>query len=200
MRLLLLLALGAAFPAAASLYKCVGADGRTSYQAEPCAAAQKESRVKTEVSESAQRGPNGVLLVDVREAAQRVGARQGRPTVVLLYSTNCPLSQAMFPEFVKLASQQRSRGVDFIVFSTDEADDFGKVPGFLTQHGAPFAPVVIKPWAPGELTRAFAPLGIRVGSTWTRPLVALRDREGRTVGQLEGQTDLSPLRAALQRL
>jgi len=194
---LLFLALAAALPAAANLYKCVGKDGKVAYQAEPCAAAQQESRIRTAVPEPAERGPNGVSLVDVRQAAQRVSSRMGRPTVVMLYSTGCSLSQAAFPEFVKLANQYRSRGVDFVVMSTDEEESFGDVPAFLAQRGAPFEPVAIKPWASGDLSRAFAPLGIRIGSTWTRPLIAMRDRDGRVVGKLEGQTDLAPLRAAL---
>ena len=191
------LAVAATMPAAANLYKCVGKDGKVAYQAEPCAAAQQESRLKTSVPEPAERGPNGVALVDVRQAAQRVSSRLGRPTVVMLYSTGCSLSQAAFPEFVKLANQYRARGVDFVVLSTDEEENFGEVPAFLAQRGAPFEPVAIKRWEAGDLGRAFAPLGIRIGSTWTRPLIAMRDRDGKVVGKMEGQTDLAPLRTAL---
>ena len=44
MRIALLVLLGAApLPASAQLYKCVGADGKTSYQSEKCATSQKES-------------------------------------------------------------------------------------------------------------------------------------------------------------
>jgi hypothetical protein len=42
------------------------------------------------------------------------------------------------------------------------------------------------------------PLGIEVGRTWTRPLVAVFDRTGRLRMQSQGQTDLRPLRAALE--
>ena len=187
-------------PAGAQLYKCVGKDGKVSYQAEACAESTREQRLKVPVAESAEIGPGGVSRIDVNQAARRIASRQGRPTVVLLYSTTCSLSQRMFPEFVALAGQYRARGVDFVVLSTDDEDEHGAVPGFLTARKAPFEPVAIKDWQPGELTRAMAPVGIEIRSTWTRPLVAVRDRNGRVVRQSEAEVDLSGLRTALDKL
>jgi len=40
--------------------------------------------------------------------------------------------------------------------------------------------------------------GIDVGASWTMPLVAVRDRNGRVVMQNEGTTDLTRLRSALE--
>ena len=51
-----------------------------------------------------------------------------------------------------------------------------------------------------KLTRAMAPLGIEIRKTWTRPLVAVRDRDGRVVRQSEAEVDLSGLRTALDKL
>ena len=44
------------------------------------------------------------------------------------------------------------------------------------------------------------PLGIKIGSTWTRPLVAVRDRGGRVIAQGQAVTDLSGLKKALESL
>ena len=139
----------------------------------------------------------GVDAVDVADVARQIARRTGRPSVVLLYATTCPLTQRMFPEFVSLAKEYQRRGVNFLVFSTDEAENAYWVPVFLSKHGASFAPVLVRPWAPGSLDRALSPLGIRVGSTWTRPLVAVRDRDGRVITQGQGVTDLRRVRAAL---
>jgi hypothetical protein len=187
-------------PASADLFKCVGKDGKVSYQAEACSDATQERRIKAPVAEAAEAGPNGVSLIDVSQAARRIANRQGRPTVVLLYGIHCPLSKRMFPEFVALANRYRARGIDFVVLSTDEPEEFGSVPSFLAQRKAPFEAVAIKPWMPGNLTRAMAPLGIDVASTWTRPLVAVRDRDGKVIRQWEAAVDLAPLRATLERL
>ncbi len=75
------------------------------------------------------------------------------------------------------------------------------MPGeFLRRHQAGFANRVVRDWTPGELARAMKPLGIQVGSTWTRPLLAILDRQGRVVHQSQGQTDLRPLHSALAKV
>ncbi|HEY2856361.1 MAG TPA: hypothetical protein VGJ18_26200 [Gemmatimonadaceae bacterium] len=139
----------------------------------------------------------GVEGLAAEQAAIRIGATRGKPSVVLLYGTECPITQSMFGDFVALA--KRHPEVDFIAFATDE-DLAGEVPGFLRQHGASFTPTYIREWQPGELTRAFAPLGIRIGRDWTRPLIAVRDADGRVVVQGEGVGDISPIESLLQKL
>lgn len=153
-------------------------------------------------SAMSQTGENvvGLDAVDVADVARRIGQRTGRPSVVMLYATNCPLSRQMFPDFVALAKDYQRRGIDFLVFSTDEANNAHRVPNFLSKHGASFAPVFVRPWASGSLARALSPLGIRVGSTWTMPLVAVLDRNNRVITQGQGVTDLSGVRAALNKV
>ena len=183
----------------ADLFKCVGADGKVAYQAEPCAAAAQEKRIRT-TAEAGEIGPNGVELLDVGQTARRIAGQRGRPSVVLLYATNCPLSRQMFPQFVAIANRYRARGVDFLVFSTDDEEQFGRVPAFLSERNAPFPAVAIKPWAPGTLDRAMKPLGIEIGEVYVRPLIAVRDGNGKVIVQGQGVTDLAPLQAALSSL
>jgi hypothetical protein len=141
----------------------------------------------------------GFQTLRAEDAAAYVGQATGRPAVIVFYATSCPRSQAMFPSLVALANQYQSAGVDFLVFSTDDEADRERIPGFLAKHGAPFAPVYIERWAPGEFTQALAGVGIQAGKVWTRPLVAVRDGNGSIVAQAQGVTDVSPLSAALSR-
>src|SRR4029450_12513821 len=76
----------AATNAGADLFKCVGTDGKTAYQAEPCAATASEKRIRT-AAESGEIGPNGVELIDVGQTARRIARHRRRPSVVLLSST-----------------------------------------------------------------------------------------------------------------
>jgi len=141
-----------------------------------------------------------VEKIDVTEAARRIGLQSGRPTVLLLYATTCSLSQEMFPRFVELADEYQARGVTFLVFSTDQPKNAYWIPEFLAQNKASFSPVMIRPWPSGDLGRALRTVGIHIGSTWTRPLVVVIDRDGRVVMQTNGETDLSPLRSAIARV
>jgi thiol-disulfide isomerase/thioredoxin len=185
--------------AGADLFKCVGADGKVAYQAEPCAAAAAEKRIRT-TAEAGEIGPNGVELLDVGQTARRIAGQRGRPSVVLLYATNCPLTRQMFPQFVAIANRYRARGVDFLVFSTDDEENIALVPTFLSERHAPFPALAIKPWPAGSLDRAMKPLGIEIGETFTRPVIAVRDGNGKIITQGQGITDLSPLQSALNSL
>lgn len=141
----------------------------------------------------------GFQSLRAEDAAAYAGQATGRPAVIVFYATSCPRSQAMFPSLVALANQYQSAGVDFLVFSTDEEADKERIPEFLAKYGAPFAPVYVERWAPGEFTQAMAGVGIHAGKVWTRPLVAVRDGNGTIVAQAQGVTDVSPLSAALSR-
>ena len=142
--------------------------------------------------------PAAFQAVDVYRIAGEIRAAEGHPVVILLYGSECPLSKAMFPGFVQAARDYEGRGVRFLVFNTDGVEYGAYAADFLQRHRAGFPPVVVRDWAPGELTLAMKPLGVKVGATWTRPLVAVFDRGGRVIFQSQGQTDVRPLRAAIE--
>jgi hypothetical protein len=137
--------------------------------------------------------------VDVYRVVGEIRAAEGHPVVVLLYGAECPLSKAMFPGFVQAAREFEPRGVRFLVFNTDGVEYGDYSVDFLRRHQAGFPPMVVRDWAPGELSRAMKPLGIAVGKSWTRPLVAVFDRKGSVIFQSQGETDLRPLRSALAK-
>jgi thiol-disulfide isomerase/thioredoxin len=185
---------------AAGLYKCVAQNGKVGYQDEPCPPTAGEKKLAIPYGDSTGAGPGGLAVVDADAAAKRVAERLGTPTVLVLYSVKCPLCQQMFPQLVALANQYRGRGVEWEVFSTDAQEDFGEVVPYMAGYRAPFPAVAIRPWVPGGLTRAFAPLGITVNAQWTRPLVAVRDGKGKVVMQAEGVADLTQVRGAVDVL
>lgn len=141
----------------------------------------------------------GVEVLDIYQAASRI-EQSKRPTVILLYGIGCSLSRNLFPDFVALAKEYQGRGVDFLVFSTDPENNIGHIPDFLSRHNAPFSPVWIKRWEPGTLSKALTAIGIDIGSSWTRPLVAVRDTQGRIVAQDQATDNLDFVRDALDEM
>ncbi len=130
--------------------------------------------------------------------AAAIAGRQGRPTVLILYGTGCPRSHAMFPGFAALAERHASRNVAFLAFATDRvAQD---VPGFLSRYHAPFEPVHVQRWAPGQMAVAMATIGLQLPTPWNLPHVAVIDASGRIVGEWDGATNLRAIDAALSSL
>lgn len=146
--------------------------------------------------------PAGLEQLTVREAAERIAVAHGRPAVVLFYSTWDRETLRRFPAIVAFLRRCQAAGADVLALSVDEnRNALTALPGFLRRQGAPVPAVRLYPWPKGQLTRAMAPLGIRIAATWYRPLVALLDRDGRPIVQVDGRDlDLAAVEAALHRL
>ena len=140
----------------------------------------------------------GVRAVNPHEAAQYLKSRKGRVTLAILYGTRCPRSRAMFPGFVALARHHAGERVDVAAFSTDDQENRGDVPDFLARYQAPFDPLYIKPWQPGQLMASLNPMGFELPSPWDRPYVAVLDQRGNVVAQWNAATNLAAIDAALQ--
>jgi len=136
--------------------------------------------------------PPGVEQLTVTEAAERIAELRGRPAVVVLYRTWDGVSERQFPGIVQFARRCRAAGAEVLAFSIDENwNAVRELPGFLRQHDAPFAPVRLYHWPNGMLTRAMAPLGIRIGAQWSPPLVAVLGLDGGVTVQTEGAVPTS---------
>jgi len=141
----------------------------------------------------------GILAVSSYEAAQYLKGKKGRVTLAILYGTRCPRSRAMFPGFVALARHYQGQQFDVAAFSTDDDEDKVDIPGFLARYEAPFDPLYIKPWQPGELSGALSPLGFHLTrAPWDRPYVAVLDPQGNVVAQWNPATNLAAIDAAIQ--
>lgn len=135
----------------------------------------------------------GQGALTVQQAAYRVN--QSGPALVIIFSTDCPLSQTAFPKFSRIADSL-APGVEVLAFSTDS--DQGIIDSFVARSGASFGVERLAPWRPGEMGSAMGSVGIRVGSTWVKPLMAVIGRDGRVLGQWQGLTDLRPLESLVR--
>ena len=195
------LAFAAFLPLAAhgqQLYKCTK-DGKTSYQDAPCPEEAVSKQMKNLSPAAERESAGGVQTIDVDAAARRIRGSAG-PTVLVLYSTKCPLCQEMFPQLSELARNTQGRGIAWEVLSTDDPGDAEQVAPFLAQTRAPFAPVLLRPSPPGALTRAMEPLGINISPQWAKPFVAVRDKAGKVIVQGEAMANLSQVRGAIDAI
>lgn len=135
--------------------------------------------------------------VTVEEAAARIEASRGRPSVVLLYGTRCRPRCRVLADFAAMV--RRHPEVAVLAFSDDERGA-AVLPALLWRHDANFAPVYLRRWPNGSLDRAMAPLGIHIGTTWTPHLIAVRDANGRVVVQGQAVQDVTPYERALDGL
>lgn len=132
----------------------------------------------------------GVEWLTVRQAAERIQGARGQPSIVLLYGTWNEQTRGQFPEIVRLARFCRERGMEFLAFQKDASyRAIADFPGFPRRHDAPFPALQLYPWRSGLLDATMGELGIRVGTRWSPPLVAVLDRDGRVVWQAQGVTD-----------
>lgn len=130
--------------------------------------------------------PRAVTTFD---AAAEIQRQAGRSRIVLLYSSTCPESRAMFPAFVEFAGRHAQRGVTVLAYSTDQ--NRAQLEQYLGSASLPFARTWIEPWRLGAMRAAMTPVGIEIGQTWGTPLIAVIDRNGRLVGQWSGRSGVA---------
>jgi hypothetical protein len=139
-----------------------------------------------------------VAHVTVEQAADQIASRRS-PTLVIIYATWSKESRARMPILSKLAIECMRAGVEVFAFSTDEEPQaLWDLPEVLRYNAAPFPPVHMSKWKPGQLTRTMASLGIRVGAEWMPPIVALRNGSAGVSLQLEGWGDVESRAPSLE--
>jgi hypothetical protein len=123
----------------------------------------------------------------VVEAAQRIGEPATTTRrMVILYETASRTSQAGFPGLLSVAIACRQAGAEILAFSVDNHPrTLHDLPNFLARNQAPFPAIRLYQWRPGQLINAMAPLAIRIGTSWSTPLVAVRQGD-RVAIQAEG--------------
>ena len=133
-------------------------------------------------------GTPGVEYLTVRTAAQRIRGARGTPAVVLLYDYRTRRTPSELAEIVRLANACRARGIHFLAFHT-AVPSRGPLADTLRHYDAPFPAVQLYQWRRGMLAATMDELGIEVGTTWAKPLVAVLDRDGEVVWQAQAVTD-----------
>lgn len=131
--------------------------------------------------------------ISVEQAARLVADQRGRPTMVMIFSSHCPRSTRIFPDFVRLAERERYR-VDTLAFTRDEVDELD---AFLFRFHPQFELYSVQPSQPGEYSRAMSRVGVHFGRVIRLPLIAVLDAGGRPMAKWEAVSDIRPIERAI---
>jgi thiol-disulfide isomerase/thioredoxin len=146
---------------------------------------------------SVARGDN-LSTTGVNQLPGIISGERGRPTVVMFFSSGCPLCRNLWPRLLDFAKQVRDKNVSFLVFPIDKNKE--KAVDFVSNYSIPFNCYWVEPWSPGQLDGSMKPLGIQIGKSFLIPLVAVLDSNGRVVAQWQGLRDVSQVRTALESI
>jgi hypothetical protein len=136
----------------------------------------------------------GSERLTVSDASDRISALRGKPVVVLFYKNWDSETHEVFPKLVEFLRQCQDSGAAVLGFATDdEWEGIIQLRRSLREQGAPFPPVALYQWRSGALSRAMGEHGIRIGSLWRSPLIAVIGRDGTAIAQAQGIADGSRL-------
>jgi thiol-disulfide isomerase/thioredoxin len=139
--------------------------------------------------------PAPLRPLDEKAYTQLTASHQGSVLLVDFWATWCPPCREELPQLIRLARDYRSRGLRLVTISCDEPEDQSKAAQFLTQNGAA-DPGYRKQVAEDEAFIDF------VDKKWSGALPALflYDRSGRLARSFIGETDISTIEQAIQKL
>lgn len=134
----------------------------------------------------------------VAQTAQRMRDARGRVVILVLYR---PGSHGfLIGDLRRWATQVSRPRVELLAMAVGRRRNAQAFFRYAGDRGLPpLAPTWLEPWPSGALDSTMAELGVRVGKTWTIPLVAVIDPEGKVVAQWQGETDYEPIIAAAKR-
>jgi len=141
---------------------------------------------------------DSISTTNVNELPGIIAGERGRPTVVVLFSSGCSLSQILWPNLLNFAQRVRGKNVTFLAFSTD--DNKENASDFISNASLPFNCYWVKPWSPGQLTASMGSIGIHIPKSFTLPLVAVIDSNGKVVEQWQGLQDILQVEKALRSI
>jgi thiol-disulfide isomerase/thioredoxin len=140
---------------------------------------------------------SGAELKPVDEAgyAKLVAASKGKVVLVNFWATYCVPCRKEMPQLVALEAKLRARGFLFVTISADEPEQQGAAGMFLDKIKAP-APTCIRKAKDDDKFIAL------VDPKWdgALPALFLYDRQGRKVRSFFGETNLSVVTAAIEKL
>lgn len=199
----ILIAVICAVGVAASFSSFAAADGYGGRQvrATPRRASQKPTRKrqtqKTRAAAAVTIPP--VSLIDeagLKRLLTRGTAPQDRPLLVNFWATWCDPCREEFPDLVRIDSDYRRKGLDFVAISLDDVADIKTtVPKFLHEQRAAMPVFILDVPDPGTIIQLVDP-------TWQGDLPAtfLYDRNGNVTYKQRGLIKPAELRAAIDKL
>ena len=139
-----------------------------------------------------------IIVKDVDHAglAALLKRENGRPLLVNFWATWCEPCRDEFPDLIKIDSEYRSKGLDFITVSLDDFSEIKtEVPKFLQQMGATMPAYLLNVSDPEPSIKAVDP-------NWggALPATVLYDKGGRIVFKHFGRIKPTELRVAVQQV
>lgn len=135
-----------------------------------------------------------INLDGLKQIIQR-DPKDPRPLLINFWATWCDPCREEFPDLVKVDTDYRSKGLNFIAISLDDISDIkSAVPKFLKEMKAEMPVVLLNVNDPEPAIKA-------VDATWDGQLPAtfLYDKEGKVVFKHFGRIEPVALRAAIDK-
>ena len=135
-----------------------------------------------------------INLDDLKKMLQRDG-KDTRPLLINFWATWCDPCREEFPDLVKLDTDYRDKGLNFIAISLDDVTDIkSAVPKFLNEMKARMPVVLLNVNDPEPAIKA-------VDATWDGQLPAtfLYDKDGKIVFKHFGRIQPAELRSAIDK-
>ena len=136
-----------------------------------------------------------VIDLDALKKLLQRDPKDTRPLLINFWATWCDPCREEFPDLVKIDSDYRHRGLNFVAISLDDLTDIKTaVPKFLTEMKAEMPVVLLNVNDPEPAIKA-------VDATWDgqMPATFLYDKDGKVVFKHFGKINPDELRAAIDK-